>query len=579
MAAGSGRCRWLGCLSTTARKSGLPPKVRRRRLQMRMDTGESAWAGTGTRLNPRLDYTPPKNAINYLTKPLPEVPQGQSLESSLESQVDNVPKAPDRSLDNRKTGRNWERDVDDIENMWDNRRSAGQNGGIPKIDVNDTRTTRSDEILAPQSKQCVQKILKMTGKISPAASVLSPDSPTLHNSSQRTKQLTGLDVGSMGGSSQSQPRSLRALREDISPVSLSSSMYSQEGLETSISEPDNELLNHSYRYLYTDDEFDELPTPLSPLNYGSSRARPISTAPVSSTSMPAALCLSGFRGGNRPEVLGQVRPLPPADHYQHGEDSGDELWTSSRTSSSADRTIDLYHSTTSEIARSSAAAYSPPPAAEQRSIVWDNRSEMLPKSRLDLASSFIPQSPIPTDSRRKIESFSDRRASNRNRVPPPPPLEQTRKAPKLGRYSPPQRTPYPLPLSSLSMSDALDDEGGRRRFFLLSKVLGGGGGSSSKRDPSGSRALSMPSPWEDRTAAAPVLSGSGSARGAEGSWPYSVPATAAAPRGPVSAGPGIFQRTMESARQSVGLKSKAEKRRQRLRENIRVVGTEEMGVL
>lgn len=510
------------------------------------------------------DYMAPKHSTDYQTKPLPMVPPQRSTGPSINSQVNNVSRSSNRSHGNRQPGRNWERDVDDVANMWDHRMGTGQNRNMLKINAKDIPTTPPDEILSPQPRQCVQKILKLTGKISPVASVSSSDLPTLHNSRQKIKQLTGFDV-SAGGLDQSQSSSLQSPQDDFSPISLRSSWYSQEDLETAISEIDMESSDYSYRYRYSyvDDEYNDVATPLSPPNFGAFSTRPISAAPVSPTSIPAALRLSAFRERKDREV-------PYAD---------DELWTSSRDSSPADRVVDLYHTTTSEIVkgdvpplggRSGASAFSPSPAASQRSTVW---GETFQKTRFNLSSSSSSLPSTPIESRRKTESYSDRRFTSRNRVPPP--LEQAREAPRPGRYTLPQRTPNPLP--SPNLKSAFDEDDGQKRFSILSKVFGGSASNnnSKNRDSSGSRHMSVLSRKEDMTpGAVPIVPNY--ARKVEGpvtTWPrHSPSSTAAATSGrPVSAGLGVFQRTIESARQSVGLKTKAEKRRQSLKGMIRIL--------
>lgn len=520
-------------------------------------------------------YVPPKNSTDYQTRPLPAIPPQRSTASSFNSQVNNASRTPNRSNGNRQAGRDWERDVDDVADMWDDRMGTDQSRSDPHIDVKNIPTTPPDEILSPQPKQCVQKILKLTGEIGPAASVPTADSPTLHNSQQKIKQLTGLNVDS-GGSNETQSRSLQALHDDVSPLSLSSSMYSQEGLETTITEldrADRESSEYSYRYSYMDDEYDQVATALSPPNFGGASTRSINTARLSPIPTPAALRLSGFREGHEIETSSRI------DESEHYRDRDVELWMSSRESSPGDRVIDLYHTTTVEIAKSSAvpplgprysaAAWSPPPpATERRGITWGRRNrpnETIQKSRLNMASSSSSSPPASFDPRRQPDGVPDRG---------PPPLEQAREAPSPGRYTQPERTPYPLP--SPSLRSAFDEEDSRKRFSLLSKVFSSGG-SSRSRDSGGSKSSSVPSSKEDRRppAAAPTLPGF--ARRNEGPGnPWPKPAAAAASGRPAPAGSGVFQRTMESARQSVGLKSKAEKRRQGLKGKIRVVGPEEL---
>lgn len=551
----------LCCPLTTQCKLGFPPNQH----HLKMDTEQSAKTGMGMRLISDFDYVPPSNSADYQTKPLPVVPSQRSIAASTNSKVDTVFKSVIHSIDNRQPGGDWERDVGDVVVLRDNQMGTSQSRYIPPINANCTPTTLPDAILSLQPKQCGQVILRSTGTTSPAASVSSSNSPTSHNSWQKAKQLTGLDV-SASGLNQNQIRSLQFLQDNVSPISLSSSIYSQEGLETTISDMDMESSEYSYRCSYMDDDFDELATPLSPPNFGTISKRPISAAPVSPTSTPAALRVSGLRGEKDPVVSSRIGLSPSAD---------DDLWTSSRESSPAD--VDLYHTTTSEIAKGSALAFSPSPAADQRSTVWANRSgEMLQKTRFNLSSS---SSPLPSDSidlGRNAKSFSDRRLSSRNRVPPP--LEQAREAPRPGRYTIPQRTPYPRP--SPSLKSAFDEDDSRRRFSILSKVFGGGSNSSKNRDSSGSRGSSVPSSKEDRTpSAVPVVPDLAcKIEGPVTTWPESsAPHSTASYGRSASAGPGVLQRTIENARQSVGLKTKAEKRRQGLKGKIKVVGPGELG--
>lgn len=544
---------------------------------------------TKTRPISETGYVPPKHSADYKMKPLPLVPPQRSTAASINTQVNSMYITSTQSFDNMQPGRDWERDVDDVANMWENRMEASQSRYIPRINVNIIPSTPPDEILSPQPRKCVQKILRLAGELNPAASVSSSDLPSLHNSRQKIKQLTGFDV-SAGDSDQSQLRSLQHLQDDVSPISLSSSMYSQEDLETAISEMDLESSDYNYRYSYIDDDdYNELATPLSPPNFGGFSTRPISAASISPTSTPAALCLSSYRGKRDTIIPSQVGPSPLAD---------DEGCTSSTDSSPADHLVDLYHTTTSEIVRASATppgpkstapAFSPSPAAGQRKAVWGDRSgELLPRTRFNASSSTYSLPSTSTDPLRKAESFSDRRFSGRGRGrAPPPPLEQAREAPRPGRYAPSQRTPYPLP--SPNMKSAFDEDDGRKRFSLLSKVFGGGGGggnSSSNRDSSKSKIMSMPSPREDRAPAAFSPAVPNYARKIAGpvtAWSRSpVPGAAAAPAAsapgrPAPAGLGVFQRTMENARQRVGLKTKADKRREGLKGKIRVVGPGELG--
>lgn len=494
-----------------------------------------AGMSTGSCTVSNYDYMPPENSAHYQKKPLPTIPPRRSMPSSSRSQMNPAMNMSLRSPSVGQFDHDWKRDVDDGSSVWDSRMGARQGRLMAKLDVEGSTAS---------------------------------DLPTLHNSPQKIKQLTGLDIG-WGCLAQSQRRSSQALQEGVSPLSVSSSVYSQDGLETTVSEPDMDPSIYSYQYSYMDD--DQLVIPISPPEFGASPSLSISTPPVPPTSMP-----SGFYGGINVEVLSRVGSVPPAeDASQIGQESGADSWTSSWGSSLTDPVVGLYHNTASDIAKSSTtpsgarcgeAAYSPLPTAEQRSIQWDTRpDEMLQKSRLDLSSSLPPTS---VDPLRKTESLSERRASGRSRIPPP--LVPSREAPKPGRYSLPRRTPYP-PCSS-NMKSAFDDDGGKR-FPILSKVFSSSSGSGNDKSDSSVLRSSWASPQtsEARNSVATVLPSSlGRLEAPDGLWP-----NAAANHGRrKSLSMGVLQRTMESARQSVGLKSKAEKRREDLRGKIRVVGME-----
>ncbi|ROW17951.1 hypothetical protein VPNG_00272 [Cytospora leucostoma] len=506
-------------------------------------TREGAVMRTGPGLVPKYDYMPPENSAYYQQRPLPTIPPRRSMPSSSSLQTSQGLNTPLRSPSVGQFEHGWKWDVDDLSSVGDSRMGAGQDRLIAKLDL----------------EGC------------PGSNL-----PTLHNSPQKIKQLTGLDIG-WGGSGQSQRRPSQALQEGVSPLSVSSSMYSQEGLETTISEPDIEPSIYSYQYSYMDDEVDQLVIPFSPPEFGAFPSLSISTPPVPPTSVP-----SGFHGGSNLEALSQVGPVPPAeDDSQPGQESGANSWTSSWGSSLTDPVVGLYHNTASDIAKSSTttlgarcgeAKYSPLPAVEHRSIKWDQRpDEMSQKSRLDLSSSSCSLPPTSIDPLRKTESFSERRASGRSRIPPP--LVPSREAPKPGRYSLPRRTPYPP--SSSGMKSTFDEDDGGKRFPILSKVFSGGSGNDNSDSSGLRRSWASPQTSEAKNPAATVLSSSlGRLEEPDSLWPNS--AANHGRRGSLSM--GVFQRTMESARQSVGLKSKAEKRREDLRGKIRVVGLEGPGV-
>ncbi|KAK1755125.1 hypothetical protein QBC47DRAFT_446870 [Echria macrotheca] len=94
--------------------------------------------------------------------------------------------------------------------------------------------TPPDELLSPQPRSSVQKILKLTS-VRPVGNSNTSSSPSGHNSPHKIKQLMGMDIGP----EEKHRRLLGENRADVSPLSnRSSSVYSQD-LDTAISETDS----------------------------------------------------------------------------------------------------------------------------------------------------------------------------------------------------------------------------------------------------------------------------------------------------------------------------------------------------
>lgn len=535
-----------------------------------MSSGQRDAVGVGRSLGLAMDapdFAPPKHSAEYEARPLPAIPPRASFSIS---DMKTVFKTSRRNLNDRQDVYGWDRQGDNLSVTTECYSGTPRSRSLPENDASSIPTTPSNEILSPQPRHSRQKILRLTGNISPSMSLCSL-TPSLHNSQQKIKQLTGLDIGS----NESQPETLQhPYQEEVSPVSPTSSMYSREGLEATISEPDSDASDYT---LHNDPN--EVTTQLSAPSFSAASSRPISAAPVSPTTK---LRLSSF-AMPQPDTSSQRGSLVDFKaHYSQGSNPGS--WDSSRKSSVT--VVPHYTSGSDKFKYSPRASVSttdivdtglPSPPFKQRSLMWDTRPVEHPSYGVEDDPS-PTSSPLPSSSSASFSrtpgSLSGRRASSRGRVPTP--LEPTGdQPPRPGKYNLPQRTPYPPlapPPSSSTMSSFDTDSDDGKRTSFLAKVFGGGGGSgnSSKRQSRGPTPSSTPSPFGERG----FLHSSCSAGGARAMPPpppvpespgWSVgpdalrsPAGEAVPRArPQSAGAGLFQR----ARQSVGLRgSRSEKR-------------------
>lgn len=534
------------------------------------------------------EFTPPKHSAEYEAKPLPAVPPRTSFSIP---DLKAAFKTSKRNLSNKQYVFDWDRQGDNISLTTTGRSETPRSRSLPENDASSIPTTPSNEILSPQPRHSRQKILRLTGNISPSMSLASL-TPSLHNSQQKIKQITGLDIGS-SSSGESQLDELRyPFQDEVSPVSPTSSTYSREGLEATISEPDSDASDYT---LHSDTN--EVTTQLTARpSFSASSSRPMSGAPVSPTTR-FRLNSFAFR---EPDTTSQGGSLTDFKaHYSQSSNAGS--WNSSRKSSA---TVVPHHNSGSDTfkcsPRGSESTTSivedtrpPSPSFKQRSLVWDTSpSEHLSSSGQDEPSptSSPPPFSSSTSVNHKPGSFSDRRASSRGRVPTP--LEPSGEQPlKPGRFAHPQRTPYPPPPPPPSASTTrstfdTDSDDGKRTSFLA-KVFGGGNGgggggsgNSSKRQSRGPTPSSSPSPFGEQgflpggLKATPPPPVPESPRWSQGPdvlrSPNEMSGSAGVGAGrPPSAGGGLFQR----ARQSVGFRSKSDKRRDTLRGKIRVVET------
>ncbi|POS81478.1 hypothetical protein DHEL01_v200100 [Diaporthe helianthi] len=554
------------------------------------------------------DFEPPKHSADYEAKPLPAIPPRTSFSIPDMKAVFKISK---QNVTNRQHVYGWDRQSDDMSLDTDCRSGTPRSRSLPENDGSSIPTTPSNEILSPQPRHSRQKILRLTGNISPSMNLASFE-PSQHNSQQKIKQLTGLDVGSsISGESQPNPL-LQPVHDEVSPVSPSESIYSVEGLEATISEPDSDASDYT---LHSDAA--GVATQLTAPSFSAPPSRPVSTGPES----PATrVRLSSFAMRDPPDTDGQREPLTDFKaHYRQG--STCSSWASSRKSSAT--VVPQLASGSDPVKRSphvSVAATtivdagSQSPVFKQRSLIWDTSASEHPTALAghDQTSPSStpppPRSPPTFSVNRKPGSLLDRRASSRGRVPTP--LEPTGEQPlRPGKFSQPQRTPYPPlpppppPPMNCSVFDADSDDGKRTSF--LNKVFRGGANASStsitsscKRRSRGPPTPSQPSPYgEQKFVSTNTLSyGGGGVNNNNATSPLSPPPTPGShthwPQGrdpprsmveggagahgsqgaatrPLSTGAGLFQR----ARQSVGFRSKSEKRRNTLKGKIRAVET------
>lgn len=414
---------------------------------------------------------------------------------------------------------------------------------LPNIDTYQLKAhpVPSHEILSPQPKSSVQKILQLTGNMSPNTTV-SQETPSLHNSTQKIRQLTGLDVGL---------RKLHPVAEEASASTsdASSSSYSMElevPEDASYFEPAESVYSPSYA-----ESVNELVTPLTIPRYTqpASIPRHIPDALENESSVAAALRLSGFVAAGEslipPEeahvvnehepVIEEAREDEAADESVEKEDKGSStrrgsdarsLASSSSSSSDSDdesvselemelepTTGELYHDSATSIAKSArnfsdktqtgrgtTTASSPPPgdngtastARNSRTLVGhrlsgSKTSESSPTSSTSSSRPFSLNSIF----RKREPGLSERRANtppHLDGVPSPsstvtsssyaPPLHSPLKSASF-----PQRKPSYPPLSGSTRSQHHQQQGqdapddGQARFKVLSRMFVGSSGS------------------------------------------------------------------------------------------------------
>ncbi|KAJ4394602.1 hypothetical protein N0V93_003821 [Gnomoniopsis smithogilvyi] len=452
-----------------------------------------------------------------------------------------------------------------------------------------------DEILSPQTKSSVQKILKLTGNMSPTTS-LSTDTPSLHNSTQKIRQLTGLDYGPRRDSEYQ----LQTLQEELSDCSSESSLslYWHEIVEEPVDdEPAESTCSQSYV-----ESIHEIITPLAaaPRYITPAPAPP----PVEDNSpheeefpivVKEALQLSGFIAADvgvlTPEERTPNTGRPESwDAYSEREIHSSSSSEVSELEFEMEPTVaELYHDSAVAIAKSS-PLWSPSGKGDvvgdvlspiPKHMGWDSKHQtsnaaFTPSPRgsthgstgsttvdSTLSRSSSLSRPFSISRFRKKDNLSERRGHA------PSPLETvSSSSSSWGKQF--QRTPYP-PVSSSIRATVEEAEDGQARLSLLARIFTTAGGSSMSihRRNSNASSASGPTPSlmsarsPDRTT--PTTS----------NWSPDTPSPGTVTFGDASRSSiGLLARTMEQARNATGRRSKidqAEARRGSLRGKIKVL--------
>lgn len=463
---------------------------------------------------------------------------------------------------------------------------------LPAVHLNPIiPTVPPDEILSPQPRSSVQKILKLTGNMSPTTS-LSTDTPSLHNSTQKIRQLTGLDFGP-GRGNESQ---LQTLQEDVSLASseLSFSLYSHDIQEDISCEPAESVYSQSCV-----ESVNELITPLAaapryiaPVSPPPGRYDPPLDNESAQIIVKEALQLSGFAAADIGVMTPEENtPITGRRDSWYADHSGEESHSSSSSEISESEfemeptAAELYHDSAVAIAKSSPfLAYGGGGDVQEglssrpRDVGWDSKHQTgdtvpLPRSRGSTQGSM--SSPMdsalfrsPSAARsfafnrfRKKDNLSERRGRR------PSPLETATPQSSWGKQL--HRIPYP-PVSSTIRATFEEAEDGQARLSLLARIFTNGSGSSvsmGKRDSTASGGSG---------GAASVTSAKAADKTTPTStWSPDTPSPGTITFGDMSRNSaGLLARTMANARQAGRRKTKvdkAEEKKVSVRGKIRVL--------
>ncbi|PSS03538.1 hypothetical protein BD289DRAFT_478385 [Coniella lustricola] len=407
----------------------------------------------------------------------------------------------------------------------------------PTIDAAIVQTSPgSREHFSSQPRTSIPKLLQLIGNTSAPAS-FSIDTPTLHDSSSKIQQLTGLDVREMRSSQDH----LQTLCQEIPSVcSEASSTFTGEDYSESMPYD----LAESDRSLSYVDSIDAVRTPLAPPRFSPFNSRPGQQLldPNHNRSSPAAATSSDSifrpnrlrsdalaphdRTGNVAAISASATPSdePASDRLSFmtslSSEISDSEWELEPTAA------ELYHDTATSIAKSACLSteghYSPP---SLRHVAWDsdapNPLATVPSrytsvttttttttanSRNSRSDSSETTGHSPFGSlhlfhnpfrRSKDRSISERRGQHPARLwgsesssasatapssySPPPSATNASLSPATYTHSftPLQRQSTPYPPVSCTIKTAVDEaETNGRRSSLLARIMSGASGST-----------------------------------------------------------------------------------------------------
>ncbi|KAK3341191.1 hypothetical protein B0T25DRAFT_333799 [Lasiosphaeria hispida] len=307
---------------------------------------------------------PPAHVERYEKKPLPPLPPKRaSLTSTLSKEMSQAFATPEGSVEfaaeqlgvGKKGG--WEKEENEIAVILDRgpgNRLPPPSSRLPAAARRITQRTRRvkvetrdedvppDNLLSPQPRSSVQKILRLTSLKRVTSS--SSSSPSGHNPGHKIKQLMGMDVGSEGHARRAAPKGPKDPHIDVSPLSNRSSLYSQD-LDATISEPDSSGLDANYgsKGYSSNPSSGYSAQRFNPKGPGSGAAH----SPLNS--MNLANSDTASEGGSHVRAAGRIQEPPSADDFAPRTVNRDH-WSSPRSDPSR-YGHDLYHTTASQLAR------------------------------------------------------------------------------------------------------------------------------------------------------------------------------------------------------------------------------------
>ncbi|TLD06572.1 uncharacterized protein PgNI_08795 [Pyricularia grisea] len=436
-----------------------------------------------------------------------------------------------------------------------------------------------DEILSPQPKSSISKILQIAGHGSKPVTSPSIKCPTGHNSANKISQMMGLDTTASTWHAQS--ASCLGEISPVSPISSASSLYSQD-LETTISEPDADMsYTRPWRYEEVSSEVERPASQDESFKHST-------WMPHSPNSLPTALSVrksSQKQGSHHESTVESYRPAARRASRTQAN------LNSPRQRRGSNLEMDLYHATTTQIARSTKEP------SEDKLIGKGKHgySSMDPRLTAGLL-------PISTSSRQgkkddqnkkhvgSASSFLDRVHQSKARVGPPAEL-RTGGQVLSGLAVPNVTTPnIQSAASNKSVFESDTDDEDSRAPSTLTKMFKRHSG------PSGEVTRTV-TPSQGYSRASPAVYATGSISASSSNYSLAVPPTvtmvpthervivvnrsrkADGPDTPMP--PGMFQKTgehfqglMAQAKSMMG--SKSDRKRESLKSKIRVIPEREI---